>query len=99
ERPWISEIVRAANATADPPFPDRAEAALLADVPASSRIDCSRLDPQFVVGNVGDPGGVTAIACGPAPGASTIFWFRFAEQERFAAFRGAGPGTAADCLT
>jgi len=97
ERPWISDIVRAANATADPPFPNRAEAALLAEVPEGSRIDCSRLDRQFVVGNVGEADGVTAIACGPAPGASTIFYFRFADRARFAAFRGAGPGTAADC--
>lgn len=97
ERPWISDIVRAANATAAPPFPNRSEAALLADIPEGSRIDCSRLDRQFVVGNVGAADGVTAIACGPAPGASTIFYFRFADRARFAAFRGAGPGTAADC--
>lgn len=97
ERPWISDIVRAANATAEPVFPDRAEAALLADVPEASRVDCSRLDRQFVEGNVGDPDGVTAIACGPVPGARTIFYFRFADRARFAAFTGAGPGTAADC--
>ena len=97
ERPWISDIVRAANATADPPFPNRAEAALLAEIPNGSRIDCSRLDRQFVVGNVGEADGVTAIACGPAAGASTIFYFRFADRARFAAFRGAGPGDAADC--
>jgi hypothetical protein len=97
ERAWISDIVRAANATADPPFPNRAEAALLADVPEGSRVDCSRLDRQFVVGNVGAADGVTAIACGPAPGAGTIFYFRFADRARFEAFHGAGPGTAADC--
>ncbi|WP_281689507.1 hypothetical protein [Pseudonocardia thermophila] len=97
ERPWISAIVGAANAAADPPFPDRAEAALLADVPDASRIDCSRLDRQFVVANVGDPDGIAAIACGPAPGARAIFWFRFADPRRFAAYRGAGPGDAADC--
>ncbi|MDN5858912.1 MAG: hypothetical protein L0H84_09835 [Pseudonocardia sp.] len=96
-RSWTSEIVRAANATADPVFPNRSEARLLADVPEASRVDCSRLDRQFVQANVGDPEGVTAIACGPVPGAHTVFYFRFAGQQRFADFTGAGPGDAADC--
>ncbi len=99
ERPWIADIVRATNATADPVFPNRAEAGLLAEIPPASRVDCSRLDRQFVQGNVGDPDGVTAIACGPVPGARTIFYFRFADRARFAAFTGAGPGNAADCRT
>jgi hypothetical protein len=72
----LAKVVAAANETADPPFPTEAETALLAHVPADTRVNCMRPPEAQKRDNVGRTD-IVAVVCGPSPAAGIVFYYQF----------------------
>ncbi|MER6948269.1 serine/threonine-protein kinase [Nonomuraea sp. NPDC000554] len=100
--PSTNTVITAVNAQATPPFPAQQEQALLARVPAASRVNCLRPTAEQVKTNV-PRAHVTAVACGPTPGAGVVFYYRFPDtasmRQNYQAVAPAGGSCGAESRT
>lgn len=88
----LRRIVQAVNAHASPPFPTKAEKALLGHIPRVSRLNCVRPPSGRVWYDVG-AADVTGVVCGPTSGARTVAYYRFHDAAAMrAAFNDTGQG-------
>lgn len=101
EIPPTSTVVRTLNEQAEPAFPTRAEDALLGRIPVESRTNCIRPPKEQIELNVGEQAvsSVTAaVVCGPTPGASIVFYYKFADRAGLdESVRQYGSGNGQDC--
>lgn len=80
--PPTDRIVRALNEQSDPAFPNDEESELIGHIPVDSRTNCIRPPKEQIELNVEDARPVTAaVVCGPTPGASIVFYYRFESQD------------------
>lgn len=94
----LPKVVEAANRSAEPPFPQPEESALLRHVPEGTRNNCMRPSAGQIDANVATES-TAAVVCGPSPGARIIFYYQFADKATMDnAFLDQATVSGGDCL-